>query len=159
MPRFSMPESSTAIFAATTEPAPARSVYRLDMSDSTPILITLFEICACAAPAANVPAIASASRLRFIRFIQLLLEIDNDGNNACTNLDAEILVQLRHFRIKLGIGNHVDDSSMLHDVMAIRDRGREAEILLDQQDRESLRLQAADRATDLLDDDGREALG
>src|SRR6476659_7592375 len=29
-PRFSMPESSTAIRAAATEPAPARSVYRLD---------------------------------------------------------------------------------------------------------------------------------
>ena len=58
IPRFSMPESSTAILAATTEPAPARSVYRLDMSDSTPILTTLSEICACAAPAEHAAATA-----------------------------------------------------------------------------------------------------
>src|SRR6266404_2405755 len=50
-PRFSMPESSTAILAATTEPAPARSVYRLDMSVKTPILTTPSETCASAAPA------------------------------------------------------------------------------------------------------------
>ncbi len=68
-PRFSMPESSTAIFAATTEPAPARSVYRLDMSDSTPILTTLSEICACAAPAPSAAAIASPTRLRLNAFM------------------------------------------------------------------------------------------
>src|SRR6185295_450562 len=69
-PRFSIPESSTAILAAATEPAPARSVYRLDMSDSTPILTTLSEICACAVAAPSDAATATAIRLRFIAFIR-----------------------------------------------------------------------------------------
>src|ERR1051325_821778 len=68
-----MPESSTAIRAAATEPAPARSVYRLDMSDRTPILMTLSEIWACAAPAANAATIARASRLLLKAFIRLFL--------------------------------------------------------------------------------------
>ena len=38
---------------ATTEPAPARSVYRLDMSDSTPTLMTVSETCACTPGAAS----------------------------------------------------------------------------------------------------------
>jgi hypothetical protein len=56
-------------FAATIDPAPARSVYRLDMSDSTPILTTLSEICACAAPAASAPAIARLIAVRFNAFM------------------------------------------------------------------------------------------
>src|SRR5882672_3742432 len=40
MPFFAAPKSSTAMRAATTEPGPAMSEYRLDMSLSTPILIT-----------------------------------------------------------------------------------------------------------------------
>src|SRR5688572_18480318 len=68
-----MPESSTAMRAATTDPAPARSVYRLDMSESTPILTTLSEICACAAPAPSVAATATAIRLRFVAFMNYSL--------------------------------------------------------------------------------------
>jgi hypothetical protein len=64
-PRFSMPESSTASFAAAIDPEPPISVYRLDMSDSTPILITLSEICACAVAAPSAVAIASPRMLLF----------------------------------------------------------------------------------------------
>ena len=67
-----MPESSTAIFAATTEPAPAKSVYRLDMSDSTPILITPSETCACAVPSDSAAATAMPIIVRLNAFIVLL---------------------------------------------------------------------------------------
>ena len=48
-----------------------------------------------------------------------------------------------HVRVELGVGNHVDDAPVLHHVVPVRDGRREAEILLDQQDREALRLRAA----------------
>ena len=60
------PKSSTAIRAATTEPWPVRSAYRLDWSFSTPILMSPSEICASAAPAASATASARATRRRKI---------------------------------------------------------------------------------------------
>src|SRR5579864_4905071 len=153
MPRFSMPESWTAIFAATIEPAPARSVYRLDMSDSTPILISFPVICACAVPTTNAPAIASASTLRFIAFI----DTPPLGKRSLS-LHPQVLVQLAHVPVELRIRNHIDDPAMLHHVMPVGDGGSEAEVLLDQQDREALLLQRADRAADLLHDDRRKTL-
>ncbi len=153
MPRFSMPESSTAIFAATIEPAPARSVYRLDMSDSTPILISLPVICACAVPKANAPAIASASSIAF----HCIHRYSSVGKTFMS-LHSQVLVQLAHVPVELRIRDHIDDPAMLHHVMPVGDGGREAEILLDQQDREALLLQRADRAADLLNDDRRKTL-
>src|SRR5438128_6914276 len=61
MPFFSAPKSSTAIRAATMEPAPARSVYKLDMSDRTPIFTTPSEICAVAVAADSAAARVTAS--------------------------------------------------------------------------------------------------
>src|SRR5271155_5584643 len=46
---------------------------------------------------------------------------------------------------------------MFHNVVAIGHSGSEAEILLDQQDGEALRLERTDCAPDLLDDNRREA--
>jgi hypothetical protein len=46
--------------------------------------------------------------------------------------------------------------AVLHHVVAVGDGRGEAEVLLDQQDREALLLQRADGLADLLDDDGRE---
>jgi hypothetical protein len=54
------------------------------------------------------------------------------------------------------IGNHVDDTAMVHDVMPVRDRRRETEVLFDEQDGEALRLELGDRAADLLDDHRRQ---
>ena len=68
-------------------------------------------------------------------------------------------MQLVHVPIELGIRDHVDDPAVLHHVVPIRDGSREAEILLDEQDRETLLLQLADRAADLLHDDRRESFG
>jgi hypothetical protein len=56
------PASSIAIFAASTDPTPACSAYRLDMSLSTPILIGLFGVCAwTAAPPRTVMEAKMAS--------------------------------------------------------------------------------------------------
>src|SRR5436190_14310678 len=73
--------------------------------------------------------------------------------------DAEISVELVHVRLQLRIREAVDDLAVLDNVVAIRDRRGEAEILLDQEDGETLRLQPRDGLADLLDDDGREPLG
>src|SRR5574338_548966 len=148
-----MPESSTAIFAARTEPAPARSVYKLDMSDSTPILIMLSEICACAPPKDSAAATAAATMV--IRFVF----IDPPLKVLRFRLHAEIFVQLVHVGVEFGVGNHVGHAPMLDHVVPVRDGGREAEVLLDQQDGEPLLLEPRDRAADLLHDHRRKALG
>src|SRR5437868_11475196 len=124
------------------------------MSDSTPILMTLSEICACAAPAANAPAIARATRLRFSLLIAFLLRVS--GQSSERILNPKIFVQLFHIRIELRIGNHVDDATVLEHVMPVGHRRGEAEILLDQQNREALGLESCDRASDLLNDHGRQ---
>src|SRR5215472_4668146 len=145
-----MPESSTAIFAATTDPAPARSVYRLDMSESTP---TLTGVCACAAP--TTTASARAITLPTNAFI-LFLQFWSITPGA---LHAQILVQLLHVGFQRGVGDHVHDPPALHDVVPVGDGSREPEVLLDQQDREALLLELADGAADLLHDHRRESLG
>ena len=63
------------------------------------------------------------------------------------------------FASSSALGNHVHDAAVLDDVVAVGDRLRETEILLDQQDGEPLLLQPRDRASDLLHDHRREALG
>ncbi len=52
-------------------------------------------------------------------------------------------MQLLHVRVELRVRDHVDDAAVLHHVVPVGDRRREAEVLLDQQDREALRLQLA----------------
>ena len=47
------------------------------------------------------------------------------------------------FASSSAFGNHVDDAAVIHHVVPIGDRRREAEILLDQQDREALPLEPA----------------
>src|SRR5262245_22388675 len=148
-PRFWTPESSTAIRAASTEPAPERSEYRLDMSVSTPIFTTPSDTCACAPVARSAATTAAAA---FLSNITLLLRFD-------CNSYAEILVHLAHVPFELGIGNHVHHPAVLHDVVAVGHRRGEAEILLDEQDGEPLRLQPPDRVADLLHDHRREAFG
>src|SRR6267142_5471327 len=64
MPFFAAPKSSIAMRAATAEPPPPMSEYRLDMSDKTPILTTPSEICAWASDAARASD-AAANMLRF----------------------------------------------------------------------------------------------
>ena len=61
-------KSSTASLAAVTDPGPAMSAYRPDMSFMTPILMTPSEICAFAAPADRPNAVATRVD-RSLRFI------------------------------------------------------------------------------------------
>src|SRR5215470_5963521 len=73
MPFFSAPKSSTAILAATVEPGPPMSAYRLDMSLITPIFTTPSETCACAAAhQAQAAATSSEIKLRFICLFPLV---------------------------------------------------------------------------------------
>ena len=68
-------------------------------------------------------------------------------------------MQLLKIGIEIGGRELIDDPSVFHDVVAVRDGRRETEILFDQQNGESLLLQRPDRLADLLDDDGGEPLG
>src|SRR5262249_27199706 len=74
-------------------------------------------------------------------------------------LDAEIGMELVHIGRQLGVGKSIDDLAVLHDVVAVGNGGREAEVLLDQKDREALLLEPADSVADLLADDGRKPFG
>src|SRR5271170_1872346 len=74
-------------------------------------------------------------------------------------LNAEVDVQLAHIRLQFAVGEGVDNSAMLHHEVAVGERRREAKVLLDEQDGETLVLEFSDGAADLLDDDRRKALG
>src|SRR6185437_16934731 len=71
---------------------------------------------------------------------------------------AQIVVKLVKIGFELGIGETVDDATILHHVIAIRNRRGEAKILLHQQDGETLLLERSDGPADLLDDDRRKPL-
>src|SRR6266446_4465822 len=73
--------------------------------------------------------------------------------------DAEIFVQLVAFGVQFPLGKAFDHTAVLHDIVAVRDRRGEMEILLDQHDGEALRLEGPDGAADLLDDHRRQTLG
>src|SRR6266568_6398274 len=149
MPFCAAPNSSTAIFAATTEPGPVMSEYSPDMSLRTPILVTSSAVWAYAVPQASAPATAAMLKRRFILSAPCLV----------LTLYAEIFVERSELGVQLGIGELVHDLSVLHDVIAVRDGRGEVKILLDQENGEALRLERADGLADLLDDDRRETLG
>src|SRR5262249_34760786 len=70
-----------------------------------------------------------------------------------------IVVKLIEIGFELGVGKSVDDPTILHDVVAVRNGGSEAKILLHQQNGESLLLEHADGFADLLDNDGGKTFG
>src|SRR2546425_12922200 len=127
------------------------SAWAPDWSLRTPILTTPSEIWACAGPTASATA-ASSARTRRVIMRGLLSRVCPDAG-----LDPEVLVQRVHPGRERSVGDHIDDASVLHHVVTVGDRGREAEILLDEEDGEALRLEAPDRRADLLDDHRREA--
>src|SRR5579863_1899967 len=67
-------------------------------------------------------------------------------------------VELVHPSGELRIGEGVDDAAMLHDEKPVGQSRGETEILLDQQDGESLPLELGDGAADLLNDNRRQPL-
>src|SRR6185437_15606564 len=144
-------KSSTAIFAAESEPGPPMSAYRLDMSESTPIFTRLPEICACAVPAANASA-AAAARCFSLNLIVVLLCCPSDSH-------TQVLVQHTGLGRELGRGERFRDPAVLDHVVPVRERSREPEILLHEHDREAAPLEVHDDAPQRLDDDRGEALG
>src|SRR5689334_16288952 len=145
-------KSSTAIFAAITEPGPPMSAYRLDMSLSTPIFTRLPDICASAPPIASALAIAATNSFTFGFIVSTPLE-------EIRTLDSQVLVEHAGLRLELGGGEGLGDAPMLHHVMAVRERGREPEILLHQHDGEAALLELDDDAPQRLHDHRRESFG
>src|SRR5215510_16016736 len=69
--------------------------------------------------------------------------------NECVSIsDAEIGVELVHVGFELRVGKAVDHLAVLDDVVAVRHGGGEAEVLLDQEDGETLLLQPRDGLAD-----------
>src|SRR3954470_10204053 len=124
------------------------------MSLITPILT--FNCCACALPQAN--AAASAAKLRMF-FIAVLLVLCAGAGPRRELSNPQILVQLFEVCVQFRIGEALDDTAVFHDVITVRHRRGEAEILLNEQDGKTLLLERADGAADLLDDDGRKPFG
>src|SRR6186997_2475741 len=129
-PLAARPESSTAICAASVEPAPPRSEYKPELSVSTPIL--MFLSCANAPVAATsesaVPRKSAESCCFMLSPWSVFLERSSD---------AEIGVELVHVGLEIRIGETVDHLAVLHDVVAVRHGRGEAEVLLDQEDGET----------------------
>src|SRR4051794_13255631 len=107
----------------------------------------MFLSCAKAPPPPPSASAVPSSSAAMLFFILLLL-----CSLFSSSLYAEIGVKLVHVGLQVGIGKAVDDLAVLDNVVAVRHRGGEAEILLDQQDGEALRLQPRNGVADLLDD-------
>ncbi len=68
-------------------------------------------------------------------------------------------MKLADVGVELGIGEAVDDPPVFHDVVAVRNRRGETEILLHQENCEALLLEHPDGLADLLDDHRSQSLG
>src|ERR1700704_4706262 len=115
--------------AATTEPWPARSAYRLDWSLRTPILTMPSEIWAWAAGAPSSTAVSAGVGT----FVSMWW-------TPFKRLDPEVLVHLVHVGVEGGVGDGVDHSAALHHVVAVGHGGGEPEVLFHEQDREPFGL-------------------
>src|ERR1700750_1092100 len=106
-------------------------------------------------PAESASAVPSSSAE--ILFFMFVSSFSFSFFSLCS--DAEIGVKLVHVGLQFRVRKTVDDLAVLDDVETVGDGGGKAEVLLDQQDRKSFGLQPRDGVADLLDDDGRKALG
>src|SRR5271165_2933384 len=79
--------------------------------------------------------------------------------SGASSSHPQCLMQLVHPSSELGVGEGVDDFSVLHEEEAIGKSRGEAEVLFDQEDGEAVALELGDGAADLLDDDRSQALG
>src|SRR5215510_13694721 len=121
------------------------------MSVRTPILT--LTCCALAVP--HVRMMARAARLIF-RFIDVSSYFAPLG---LVSLDTEIVMQFVDVCIQFRVGKLVDDTTMFHDVIAVRNGRGEPEVLFHQKDRKALILKSADRLADLLNYDRCETFG
>src|SRR5215510_4104669 len=120
------------------------------MSVSTPILT--FICWALAVPQAKVTA-------RAVRPIILFIDISSLLSGRFSSLDTKIVVKLVDICIQFGVRELIDDPSMFHHVVPVRNGRGEAEILFHQQNGKALFLKRADGLADLLDNNRSEALG
>src|SRR5262245_65717053 len=122
------------------------------MSLRTPIFTVV--CCACALPAARTTASAVEPMSFFIPLLPVFWP--RRGPARCSTRccsHSQIIVELVHVGLQVGIGEPVDHLAVLQDIVAIRDGRGEPEVLLHQQNGKSLRLEGADGPADLLDDD------
>src|SRR5579864_22687 len=140
------------------------------MSVSTPTLTTPSEICAAAGPAAQrasarVRAAASAAvgaaaegavEARF-RLVRAMGPPFDEGLSTAS--DAKESMERLLAPLQSGSRDNIDDAAVLDQVVAIRERRDEAEVLLDQDHGEALLLERPHDASERLDDHRREALG
>src|SRR5262245_54633718 len=118
------------------------------MSVSTPIL-TL--ICwALAVPQAKVTARAARPMILFF------IAYPPRFSGRFSSLDTKIVVKLVDVCIKFSVCELIDDPSMFHHVISVRNCRSEAEILLYQQNRKALFLERTDGLADLLNNNRSE---
>src|SRR5712671_2611063 len=103
------------------------------MSFITPILMVPSLYCACAEPHPSTTASAVRLSKPFMWHSPCCRFVSRNHESH-----TEILVQLAEIGLKLGICELVDDATMFHDVIAVRNSRSEAKILLDQQNGEAL---------------------
>src|SRR5258708_38924687 len=131
LPSTLPPKSSAAIWAAMTEPGPARSEYAPVMSVSAPTFTTPSEICATAEPAAQqASAAARAARDRFRSIRDIGPPPFRWVFRRATGLDAEESVERLRAPLQSFFRDHVDDAAVLDQVVAVPQRRGEAGNLL-----------------------------
>src|SRR5258705_3481079 len=132
------------------------------MSFMTPILIVPSLYCACAEPHPNATAIAVRPISPFMAFspVDRFFVVCTPASQV-TSVKSypEVIVKLVEVGLELGIGEPIDDATVLYVVIAVGDRRSEAKILLDQEYGEALLLEQANGLADLLNDDRRQTLG
>src|SRR5215831_13008512 len=109
------------------------------MSLMTPILTTPSVYCAKAELLARSAAITIMLRVIFIFFLHVgpaALRFTapvprKRGGDSRVRSDAEIFVQLIPVGVQFRLGKAFGHAAMLHDIVAVRDRRGEMEILLD----------------------------
>src|SRR5574338_536409 len=103
------------------------------MSFITPILTTLPEICAWAAPPANARASAATSDESF-SFMVLPPCAFGTSTIGPLRSHPEVFVQHAHLLLELRRVEPLDDAPVLHHVEPVGQRRRETEVLLDHHD-------------------------
>src|SRR3982751_3507966 len=124
-----------------------------------PIRITSPEICAWAVEVPNMAASArphAGTMVLSLNMCKCLLWMKSETGPMRS--DAQVLVQARHARRQLGLGELLDDLAVLHDQEAVGERRSEAEILLDHDDRVAALAQAPHDLAELLHDHRSEPL-
>src|SRR5579862_4594940 len=113
----------------------------------------------CSPAARAARGLAMPRQMATVAIPRILVFIRSSPSGRFRSLYAEELVQLRHFGLKCGGRETLDDPAALHHVKAVGQRCRKAEILLNHDDGVALLPQFVNGARERLDDHRREAFG